>query len=453
MNVAIFGAGYVGLVTGACLARIGHDVTCVDIDPERVGAINAGKTPIYEASLDELLASVLAGGRFRATLDADAALASADISMIAVGTPPREGKIDLSFVQRVATTIGKHLRTRTTRHTVIVKSTVVPGTTGGLVRETIERESGRKAGVDFGLAMNPEFLREGCAVDDFMHPDRIVVGELDALSGDSALALYERFECPKMRTSLVNAELIKYASNTLLATLVSFSNELYALCEATEGADGEVVMDGLALDKRLSPVVRGERVRPPILAYLRGGIGYGGSCLPKDLAALRAHAEQHGIPTPLLGAVMQVNHDRAHAVVDMLERAVGGLEAKRIGVLGLAFKPDTDDLRDSPVLPLIEDLLGRNAKVTGFDPKAAAAAKAHFGARVTIAADPPSLFHGCDAVLLATSWPEFKTWDYEPLVASMRKRVIVDGRNALRHVRWPKGTAYIPVGRGWGNVL
>jgi nucleotide sugar dehydrogenase len=295
--------------------------------------------------------------------------------------------------------------------------------------------------------MNPEFLREGCAIEDFMNPDRIVVGELDTVSGDDVLALYERFDCPKVRTNLINAELVKYSSNTLLATLVSFSNELYRLCESLPGADGETMMDGLGLDKRLAPTVNGQRVKPGILSYLRGGIGYGGSCLPKDVAALRAWAEERGSKTPLLDAVTRVNEARPLEVVTHVERAAGTLSGKTVAVLGLAFKADTDDLRDSPVLPLVDALLARGAKVRAYDPKAGANAAAHYGSRIVVSTNARDLFAGANVAILGTSWPEFATWDYAALVPTMATRVIVDGRNALRLVTWPAGTKYLPVGR------
>lgn len=448
MKVAIFGAGYVGLVTGVCLSAIGHDVTVIDVSAERVSAINAGKSPIYEIGLDALLTETLGSGRFRATLDAKAALEAAELSMIAVGTPQDDGKIDLSYVHAVTKTIGEHLKTRATRHTVVVKSTVVPGTTGGFVRQMLEKESGKVAGKDFGLCMNPEFLREGTAVADFMEPDRVVVGQLDAASGDTLEKLYDRFSCPKLRVDLVNAELIKYASNTLLATLISFSNELYGLCEVLPGADGEQVMDGLALDKRLSPVVDGKRVSPGILTYLRGGIGYGGSCLPKDLTALRAHAEALKVPTPVLRSVMDVNAARPKAITQVLDREMSGVSGKTVAVLGLAFKPDTDDLRDSPAIPLVDALLAAGARVRAYDPQAADNARGRWGDTIALAKGPEELLGGADCALLATSWSEFAAWDWQKLAKTMSRALVVDGRNALRKVKWPEGVRYVTVGRG-----
>jgi UDPglucose 6-dehydrogenase len=449
MRIAIFGAGYVGLVSGACLASIGHHVICVDVSEQRVSDINSGKSPIYELGLDALLDGVRKEERFSATLNAKAALEASELSMIAVGTPPKDGKIDLSYVLEVARTIGAHIRTSSKRHTVVVKSTVVPGTTAGIVRQTLEEASGKIAGKDFGLAMNPEFLREGTAIEDFMEPDRIVVGAIDEASSQSVANLYERFKCPVMAVSPTNAEFIKYASNTLLATLVSFSNELYRLCEATPGADGESVMDGLALDKRLSPTVNGKLVSPGILTYLRGGIGYGGSCLPKDISALQLHAKAKNVKMPLLDSVMQVNEDRPAAVIEMVEREVGGsLQGKVIAVLGLAFKAGTDDLRFSPTLPLVWELVRRGAKVRALDPQATEGAKDVFGDKIEYAYTSDVLLRDADCALLATSWPEFRDWNWTALLGTMKAPLVVDGRNALRQVKWPANTRYVSVGRG-----
>jgi nucleotide sugar dehydrogenase len=452
LRVTIFGAGYVGLVTGACLASIGHDVTCVDVDPQRVADINSGKSPIYEEGLDAMLTDTLERGVFRATLSASDALKGSDIAMIAVGTPPKDGKIDLSYVNKVAETIGEYLKTANKRLTVVVKSTVVPGTTMGNVRQALERASGRKAGADFGLAMNPEFLREGTAIEDFMVPDRVVIGEACKASGDVVAKLYARFSCPVMRVNPTNAEFVKYASNTLLATLVSFSNELYRMCESTAGADGETVMDGLAMDKRLSPIVDGVPVKPGILTYLRGGIGYGGSCLPKDISALRMHAETIQLPMPLLNAVSNVNDERPNAILAIMERELGGsIQGKTVAVLGVAFKPGTDDIRASPALPMIEGLLARGAKVRVTDPQALSSAKSHFGSRVTFAESAADTLDGADCALLATSWPEFSAWDWQKLAPSMKQPLLVDGRNALRAANGAgrlNGVRYVPVGRG-----
>ena len=448
MKVTVFGCGYVGLVTGVCLAALGHQVACVDIDPVRVAAINRGETPIFEPGLPELLRENLAQGRFRATLEAGEALQDSRISMIAVGTPDRDGRIDLAFVEAVARTIGRHLREEPGYHTVVVKSTVVPGTTLGLVRQTLEEASGKVAGEGFGLAMNPEFLREGFAVQDFMEPDRIVLGALGDRAGAALEALYEAFPCPKLHITPTGAEFVKYASNALLATCISFANEIYNLCEATPAADGRQVLEILQMDRRLSPAHKGETVRPGILGYLFGGVGYGGSCLPKDLNAITAMARDRGLPAPLLENVVQVNRDRPRAVVRRLAAELGGLPGRTVAVLGLAFKPGTDDWRNSPSQPLVEELLAQGARVRAWDPLASDQAVAAWGGRVVLHRQPESVLAGADAALLATAWPELADWPWAELVATMATPVVLDGRNALKHIAWPPSVRYVPVGRG-----
>lgn len=448
MKVAVFGAGYVGLVTGACLSALGHQVVCVDVDQARVDRINRGEPPIFEPGLGELLGKHLADGSFRATLEAEEALAGAQVSMLAVGTPDLDGHIDLRYVVEAAGTIGRHLRTRTDRHLVVVKSTVVPGSTVGPVREALERASGKQAGAGFGLAMNPEFLREGFAVSDFGNPDRIVMGVWDAWSGDVLEALYEGFGCPKIRLSPTEAEFVKYASNALLGTLISFSNEFFGLCEATPGASGRKVLECLHLDRRLNPLVDGRLVHPEILGYLMGGIGFGGSCLPKDLNALTATSRERGWRTPLLDAVVGVNRERPRAVLARLQRELGTLRGRTVAVLGLAFKPGTDDFRQSPSLPLVDALLESGCAVRAWDPLVEIHVEARWQGRVPLHREAPSVLRGADAAVVATGWPELKAWPWTTLVGTMAAPVILDGRNTLIAVPWPAGTRYIPVGDG-----
>jgi len=448
MRVTIVGTGYVGLVTGACLAAIGHRVVCVDVQPERVQLINDGHAPFHEAGLSELLQKNLAAGNLSATTDLHAALAGSEISLIAVGTPPTGEAVDLSYVEAAAAQIGQALRGSDSYHVVVVKSTVPPGTTDTLVRRTIEEHSGRRAG-EFGLCMNPEFLREGSAVHDFMYPDRIVIGEWDARSGTVVESLYAAFDCPKPHTSLRNAELIKYTSNSLLSVLISFSNEIAGLCEAIPGTDVETVMDALHLDKRLSPVLNGQRIKPDILTYLRAGIGFGGSCFPKDVNALRMFAREREIEMPMLDATMQVNGRRPRQVVDLVEQSAGGLSGRTVALLGLAFKPDTDDLRESPSLTIIRHLLERGAVVRAYDPIAAGAAKSLLDTeRVTLCDTPEELLTGVDAAVIATAWPEFARWDWAALGKLMRRPVIVDGRSVLRRVQLPEFMIYQTIGQG-----
>jgi UDPglucose 6-dehydrogenase len=446
MRIDIIGTGYVGLVTGACLARLGHHVTCVDMAADRVEAINSAVVPFYEPGLRELVSQGLTEGRLNATCDISQAVCQSEITILTVGTPLRDGAIDLSYVARAAQDVGRSLRGFRRYHLIVVKSTVVPGTTDTLVREIVERESGMKAG-EFGLCMNPEFLREGSAVGDFMQPDRIVIGQWDELSGETLAELYRSFDCPKLFTNPRNAELIKYASNAFLGTLVSFSNEIATLCEASPGGDAHVVMDALHLDRRLSPVIGGVRITPEILGYLRAGCGFGGSCLPKDIRALSAHAQERGVLPRILEAVMAVNQDRSAHLVELAENALGSVHGATVAVLGLAFKPGTDDLRDSPALRIIRQLLAKGATVQVYDPKAMHAAMSLLGDEVAFCRSPKEAVFNADAAIVVTAWPEFCNLDWGTLSRGMGRPVIIDGRNALRAVKWPSGTTYLAVGQ------
>jgi UDPglucose 6-dehydrogenase/GDP-mannose 6-dehydrogenase len=445
VRVTVVGTGYVGLVSGVGLATLGHDVACVDTDPARVASIARGAPPFSEPDLPRLLRAALDAGRLAATGDLAAAMAGSEASIVAVGTPPRGERIDLTAVVRAATDIGRALTGLDRYHVVVVKSTVVPGTTGGAVREALEAGARRRAGSGFGLCMNPEFLREGSAVADFLHPDRIVVGRLDDRSGEVLARLYAGFDCPKLFTSLRAAETIKYTANALLATLVSFSNEVAGLCEALPEVDEETVMRGVHLDRRLTPP---GAPAPGILSYLRAGIGFGGSCLPKDVNALRTFARDLGTPTPLLDAVAAVNTARPGRVVARLEAALGGLRGRTVAVLGLAFKPGTDDVRDSPALALIAALAAAGAAVRAHDPMVGAVAELDGAA---IAATAAAALDGADAAVVATAWPEFRTLDWAALAGRMRRAVVLDGRGALAGVALPPALTYLRIGAGPGD--
>ena len=449
MIVTIVGTGYVGLVTGACLASIGHTVRCVDVSEERVEMIRAGQAPFYEPELEELLSEGLESGRLSVTTDLAKAMESSVLSLIAVGTPSKAGALepDLSYLETAARQIGEELRKSSDYHVVAVKSTVIPGTTRGVVQRVVEAASGRKPG-EFGVAMNPEFLREGSAVEDFRNSDRIVIGQADARSGDVLADLYAYFDCEKLRVGIEEAELTKYASNALLSLLISFSNELAGLCEATAGTDVETVMEGLYLDRRLSPAVDGARVRPEILSYLRAGIGFGGSCLPKDVNALRVYGRLNGVPTPMMDAVMLTNTARPARVVEMALKALGSLEGKTIALLGVAFKAGTDDLRSSPGLAILQALETRGAKVRAFDPFLSPKAAERAGLNGSYCPTLELAVKDADAVLITTGDPVFRNADWERLSSSMRGPVVIDGRNALRHVTLPAAMRYFPIGQG-----
>jgi UDPglucose 6-dehydrogenase/GDP-mannose 6-dehydrogenase len=435
MKLSVIGTGYVGLVSGVCLAEKGHEVVCVDIDPAKVDLINAGKTPIHEPGLPQLLRKH-AGRRLRATTDLEAAVLGTELTLIAVGTPFDGRHIDLKFVRRCAEQIGDALRRKKGYHLAVVKSTVVPGTTDEVVAPILEARSGRRAGKDFGVGMNPEFLSEGEALNDFMKPDRIVLGGNDARTHAGLARVYRPFKnVPVLRTSNKTAEMIKYTSNSLLATLISFANEIGNLCSDLGGVDTVDVMEGVHLSHYLTPFAKGGRVRAPIASFVASGCGFGGSCLPKDVKALIARGQAAGNPMGLLEQVIAVNERQPARMMALLKKHVADLRGVPVAVLGLAFKPDTDDLRESPARPLIELLSREGAKVLAYDPVAMPAAqKAWSDLDVTYCASLPEAVQKAKALLLVTSWKQFAR-----LPALIEKRpsppVLVDGRRQIRPAR------------------
>lgn len=431
MRVAIIGTGYVGLVSGVCLAAAGHDVVCVDVDAAKVTRILRGEPPIHEDGLERLLRAQL-GKRFTATTDLAAAVKSCDLTFIAVGTPSDGRGIDLSHVRRAAREIGAALRTKAGHHTVVVKSTVVPGTTDSVVGPLLEEASGKRAGADFGLGMNPEFLTEGQAIRDFLEPDRIVLGAADSRAAEALEALYAGFpNARKIRTTPRTAELIKYASNALLATAISFSNEIANLCTALGQVDAMDVMEGLHASMYLSLAgPDGSRVPALLTSFLLPGCGFGGSCLPKDVSALAAHGEAAGVSMALLRSVLAVNDAQPAQVLVQLEKHFPELAGLRVGVLGLAFKPDTDDIRDSPALRVIRLLLQRQARVKAYDPVAVLRAREALGEAVTYADSLEACLAEVDAVVLLTRWKEFE--QVPALLRAMDSPpLLVDGRRQL----------------------
>jgi len=437
MRVSIVGAGYVGIVTGVCLAEKGHTVTCVEMDAAKVERIRRGESPIHEAGLPELLRRHT-GTTFRATTSLEDAVRDSDITLIAVGTPFNGKEIDLSYVIRAATNIGQILARKRERHTVVVKSTVVPGTTDGPVRAALENASGQQAGKDFGLGTNPEFLTEGTAVADFMHPDRIVMGGIDEATREVLAELYRGFDgVPFIRTNNSTAEMIKYASNSLLAAMISFSNEIADLCSAIGGIDAKDVMAGVHESAYLNTGTGHTRARAPIASFLEAGCGFGGSCLPKDVSALVAHGRTKGIDMRVLKSVLDVNRTRPDRVVESLRGHVESFAGLAVTVLGLAFKPDTDDVRESPAFPIIERLLAEGATVTAYDPVATEPARRALQDKPVRYAD--SLVHalaGADAVVLVTRWREFAAVP-ELLNAAGSKALLYDGRRMLDKASYP----------------
>lgn len=344
MNISIIGTGYVGLVTGVCLAKKGHKVICVDKIQSVVDSINNGITPIYEKNLNEFLIDVL-GDKLEATTDIKYAVENSEISIIAVGTPFTEGKIDLEYVKEAAYDIGMVLKEKKDYHVVCVKSTVIPTTTDTIVLNILEVASGKKLG-EFGLVMNPEFLREGNAVEDFMNPDRIIIGTIDDTSFDVFSKIYkDYFSAPIIRTNTRTAEMIKYATNALLATLISFSNEIAAVSEEIGDIDAVEVLEGVHMDRRLSVNIDGKLIKPDIVKYLKPGRGFGGSCFPKDVKSIISFSESLGYVPRILKSVIEVNDFQTERLLNLLKEKIGELNSKSITVLGLSFKPGTDDIR------------------------------------------------------------------------------------------------------------
>jgi len=351
--VSVFGLGYVGCVSSACFAKQGHQVIGVDVSPSKVGMINAGTATIVETGIGEMVAEMVKSGRLSATTDAADAVRRSDISLICVGTPSgSNGSIDLRYVERVCEQIGETLRTKSSRHTVVIRSTVLPGTTAGLVIPTLERTSGKKAGKDFGVCMNPEFLREGTSIRDFYEPPFTLIGTEDPDAGETLAGLYLGVEAPIHVTETGVAEMIKYSCNCFHGLKVGFANEIGNICKAF-GIDSHEVMRLFCLDTKLN-------LSP---AYLKPGFAFGGSCLPKDLRAITYHARTADVPTPILSGTLESNRRQIERAFDM----VRATDSRRIGILGLAFKAGTDDLRESPMVSVVEMLIGKGLSLSIYD--------------------------------------------------------------------------------------
>lgn len=444
MKVTIVGAGYVGLVSGLCFAVKGHEVTCVDINAELVSQINAGRPPIYERGLPELLERALASKKFESTTDLVSALDGSEIVIIAVGTPSSNEGIDLSPVLEVARAIGRYLGNHDRYLAAVVKSTVIPGTTDTMVRAEIEKASGKKLPA-FGLGVNPEFLREGEAVADFMEPDRIVLGYDDERTLNLLEQLYAPWETDKIRVNTRTAELIKYANNVLLATQISAMNELANLADALGGIDVMDVVRAVRLDKRWNPITEKGRVSPGILSYLQPGCGFGGSCLPKDIRALRWQGVEEGLPMHLLSAVSDINESQPLQVIEIIERAIRGFSKQTILVLGLAFKPGTDDVRESASLKIIRSLLEKGARVVAHDPVAIGNFKAALGLTeksVSFVRDWTASVNAADVIIVATAWPEY----LELAQMNLTGKVLFDARRMFEPSAIGSGR-YLTIGR------
>ncbi|WP_457549431.1 UDP-glucose dehydrogenase family protein [Archaeoglobus sp.] len=416
MKISIIGSGYVGIVTGIGFAELNNEVIFVDVDENKVDLINSGKPPIYEKGLEELMQKNKE--RYYATMDYDEAIMNTEVTFVCVGTPSKEdGSIDLKYVESASKAIGKVLANKKDFHIVVVKSTVIPGTTEDVVKPIIEKKSGKKAFEDFGLAMNPEFLREGSAVNDFFNPDRIVIGVKDERTKSILEELYKPLNCPKLVTDIKTAEMIKYASNAFLATKISFANEIGNICKKL-GIDVYNVFKGVGLDHRINP------------AFFKAGIGFGGSCFPKDVKALIRKAEELGEEPKILKAVIEVNERQPLKLIELLKKHIPNLRGKKIGVLGLAFKPDTDDIRESRAIPIVEALLREGVEIIAYDPKAIDNFRKLFP-QIEYASSAEDVIAKSDAVLIVTEWNEFEKLNYNG-------KIVVDGRRVEKAMREAK---------------
>ncbi|MGE5620235.1 MAG: UDP-glucose dehydrogenase family protein [Sphingomonadaceae bacterium] len=432
-SVCVIGTGYVGLVTGTCLAELGHSVTCVDIDEAKIQGLNRGTLPIYEPGLGDLVIKNHAAGRLRFTTSYEVGVHNSDFVFITVGTPPdQDGAADLRQVQLVARRIAEVMR----EFTIVVNKSTVPVGTAEWLAQYIEESQSEPA--DFAVVSNPEFLREGTAVSDFFSPTRVVVGSTNRSAALAVAELYAPLNSPIIVTDPRTSEMIKYASNAFLATKISFINEMAHICEMV-GADIRQVADGMGLDGRIGR------------AFLDAGLGYGGSCFPKDVRALAQLAEGNGFHPQLLNTVMAINHDQSKLVLKKLEAELQALDGKSVGVLGLAFKPNTDDVREAPALTVVSMLHARGARIKVYDPEAMRNAVKLLPADVRCCADPYEVAEGCDALVVATEWEEFRRLDMERIRASMVDPlpVLMDGRNMFDPEEMEQlGFAYHGVGRG-----
>jgi UDPglucose 6-dehydrogenase len=436
MNICVVGSGYVGLVTGACLADFGMNVVGVDKDVAKVEALSQGKVPIYEPGLETLVQKNMAEGRLRFSTDLGPAIEEAQAVFIAVGTPPRsDGSADLTFIREVASSIAQHLN----GYKIIVTKSTVPIGTGKMIEAMVRDGAGSKH--KFAVVSNPEFLREGSAIDDFMNPDRVVIGTRDPRAAELMLDVYSPLasaDVPFIVTDVETAELIKYASNGFLATKISFINEVAQICEAW-GANVDVVAKGMGLDSRIGP------------KFLSAGPGYGGSCFPKDTRAAAQIARDQGLRFRIIEAVLEVNEVTQKRMVEKIDRALGGFEGKTVGVLGLSFKPNTDDIRESPALPIVQALLDGGATVQAFDPEAMPACRPLFPA-VTFTRDAYEAAEGADAIVIITEWNQFRKLDLDRLHGLLRQPLVIDLRNLYEaDAMAAEGFRYVSIGRPEGT--
>ncbi len=439
LQVCILGMGYVGLTSGAVFAKNGYKTICTDTIKTRVENLNSGITPFFEPDLDEIVKEVLDNGMLTASTNNLESIKKSDITFICVGTPSLpDGSADLTAVKETAKDIGRAIKEMDNYHVGVVKSTVVPGTTEELVLPLIEEHSGKKVGSDFGLCMNPEFLRQGSAVHDTLEPDRIIIGQWDTHAGDVLEQLYGFYNCPKLRTDIKAAELIKYAANALLATKISFANEFSRICEKFN-IDVYEVMKGVGLDFRINP------------RFLDAGCGFGGSCFPKDVKAIVALAKKLDVKTPIMDSVLFTNELQPMHLVDIIHEAVGNLNGKVLAFLGLSFKPDTDDTRETRALPIITKLYEEGAKVKTYDPKAFDKFKPLTELPIDYMDSIEAALQDTDACIIQSDWQQFRELKPEDFKKHMKTPIVIDGRRSFSSPEEfaREGVKYF--GIGWKN--
>jgi len=444
-KVSILGTGFIGLCSAVCFADKDIMVIASTHNEKKAADINEGIAPFYEEGLQEIMDRLKNTNLniFRCITDPIKAVLETDISMITQGTPMREDKsIDLSFIESTAREIGLALKNKDNYHLVVVRSTVVPGTTRGLVAKIITEVSGKKPGKDYGLCMQPEFLAEGRSIEDTLQPDRIVIGQFDEKSGIMLQEFYEYFygvhlkNCPILRMNIESAELVKYGNNCLLSTKISYANEFANLAQLVPNVDVTEVMKGVGLDYRINP------------RFLGAGVGFGGSCFHKDVNAIKAWSKSKGYNARLLDAVLDINDDQAIKIVDIAEELVGDLKGKKVSLLGLAFKPGTDDMREAASIRVVNELLKRGASnIVGYDPKANDTAKMELGDKIQYAQSVEELLKDSDCALLITEWDEFKKLSPDDFKNSMRRPNLVDGRRIYDFKEFNKLLSFRAIGR------
>ncbi len=441
-KISVIGVGYVGLCTAVGFASKSYTVIASDVDAKKAAKINKGLPPFHEPGLQEKLKTSVQNGNLKCLVSqTEQAVLETDLTFVAVGTPSKpDGSIDLKYIEAASHDIGKALNKKDTYHVTIIKSTVVPGTTQNVVKPILEKESEKKCGKNFGLCMNPEFLRQGSAFEDTLHADRVVIGAHDKKAGDTLEDLYKNFYGakvpPVIRTTLSTAELIKYASNSMLATKISFINTIANMCEQIPGADVKVVAEAMGLDKRIGPL------------FLDAGLGYGGSCFPKDVKALIACSKAFGYNPELLETVEKVNKTQPLKAVQFCKQQLGTLQGKTIAILGLAFKPDTDDMREARAIPIINQLLNEGANITAYDPVAIPVAKTIFQNKIQYATSTLNCLKNADCCIIVTEWSEFKKLTPEDFTKNMKQPHLIDGRRIYNPVVFREKLKFTAIGFG-----